>query len=319
MLESVISGIAVPVFEQLWKAGGKVAGQIREGQEDVRKVENVIKASREYHDKYISRHGQMKIMPGLMKDPVPLDSIYTAVKFLDERSRRYFATPEDLERLYREQGERGFQAAGRRHDGISIAKDKQYLMVLGGPGIGKSTFLRKLGLEALKGTEFTRIQKQTKSQKLNSIKRSLIPVLIELKAFRGETIDLAAVIAKEFEICGFPDAKEFTKLSLEQGKLLLLLDGLDEVPTRNMNRVIEQIEAFATQYDKNTFVASCRTAAYRSSFSQFSDVTIADRKSTRLNSSHLVISYAVFCLKKKKNKNKKNTHIVQHHNSKIQH
>src|SRR3989454_4281165 len=31
-----------------------------------------------------------------------------------------------------------------------------------------------------------------------------------------------------------------------------------------------------------------------------------DRKSTRLNSSHLVISYAVFCLKKKKNKKIKN-------------
>src|SRR2546426_8411116 len=29
---------------------------------------------------------------------------------------------------------------------------------------------------------------------------------------------------------------------------------------------------------------------------------LQDRKSTRLNSSHLVISYAVFCLKKKKNK-----------------
>src|SRR5438034_6103289 len=29
--------------------------------------------------------------------------------------------------------------------------------------------------------------------------------------------------------------------------------------------------------------------------------SIADRKSTRLNSSHTVISYAVFCLKKKKN------------------
>src|SRR5258708_19700382 len=29
-----------------------------------------------------------------------------------------------------------------------------------------------------------------------------------------------------------------------------------------------------------------------------------DRKSTRLNSSHQIISYAVFCLKKKKNKNK---------------
>src|SRR5256885_12136613 len=33
----------------------------------------------------------------------------------------------------------------------------------------------------------------------------------------------------------------------------------------------------------------------------FVDHTGADRKSTRLNSSHLVISYAVFCLKKKKN------------------
>src|SRR5215204_7240996 len=30
-----------------------------------------------------------------------------------------------------------------------------------------------------------------------------------------------------------------------------------------------------------------------------------DRKSTRLNSSHTVISYAVFCLKKKKKNNKK--------------
>src|SRR2546426_3909121 len=34
-----------------------------------------------------------------------------------------------------------------------------------------------------------------------------------------------------------------------------------------------------------------------------------DRKSTRLNSSHLVISYAVFCLKKKKN----NTVLSQAH------
>src|SRR5256885_16952540 len=40
----------------------------------------------------------------------------------------------------------------------------------------------------------------------------------------------------------------------------------------------------------------CRPATRRSSAS-------TDRKSTRLNSSHLVISYAVFCLKKKKKHN----------------
>src|SRR5258708_35265505 len=33
----------------------------------------------------------------------------------------------------------------------------------------------------------------------------------------------------------------------------------------------------------------------------------ADRKSTRLNSSHQIISYAVFCLKKKKKKAKKHS------------
>src|SRR5256885_8577168 len=39
---------------------------------------------------------------------------------------------------------------------------------------------------------------------------------------------------------------------------------------------------------------------------------ILDRKSTRLNSSHLVISYAVFCLKKKNNnKDEETEHIHQ--------
>src|SRR5256885_3921910 len=37
---------------------------------------------------------------------------------------------------------------------------------------------------------------------------------------------------------------------------------------------------------------------------------LTDRKSTRLNSSHLVISYAVFCLKKKKKKYAYLTHIL---------
>src|SRR3989449_2369854 len=38
----------------------------------------------------------------------------------------------------------------------------------------------------------------------------------------------------------------------------------------------------------------------------------ADRKSTRLNSSHGYISYAVFCLKKKKMKNYNTTQELQH-------
>src|SRR5690349_23398372 len=43
-----------------------------------------------------------------------------------------------------------------------------------------------------------------------------------------------------------------------------------------------------------------------------------DRKSTRLNSSHVEISYAVFCLKKKK-KNKKNKRIRRQRRAKKHH
>src|ERR1022692_3148386 len=42
--------------------------------------------------------------------------------------------------------------------------------------------------------------------------------------------------------------------------------------------------------------AKCRRGAIDAA------ISIRDRKSTRLNSSHLVISYAVFCLKKKNSK-----------------
>src|SRR2546427_5481266 len=41
------------------------------------------------------------------------------------------------------------------------------------------------------------------------------------------------------------------------------------------------------------------------------DLLFEDRKSTRLNSSHSQISYAVFCLKKKKKKIKVNDHQLE--------
>src|SRR5207253_10796452 len=43
----------------------------------------------------------------------------------------------------------------------------------------------------------------------------------------------------------------------------------------------------------------------RGSISRWATLRYTDRKSTRLNSSHVAISYAVFCLKKKKNKEPK--------------
>ena len=263
MIESAIGGIAVPLFEQLWKAGGYVVGQVGQARQDIRNIEQILKASQAYQTKFQKRHGQFKAVKRLRSAPIRLDSIYTAVKFLDNHKINYLDGPQDLEERYREQDRQSLQTSEERYDGIDIAKEHQYLMVLGEPGVGKSSFLFKIGLEALKG----------KQGKLQAEK---IPVFINLKIFRDDNIDLKTAIAKELEVCGFPNADAFTELSLNQGKLLLLLDGLDEVPTLNMSRMVEVIEDFVIQYDKNTFIASCRTAAYHPSSNQFTDVTIAN-------------------------------------------
>src|SRR5699024_11496603 len=65
-----------------------------------------------------------------------------------------------------------------------------------------------------------------------------------------------------------------------------------------------KIEADANRY---TFVWKKSTLNYEEKLKKKIEETlehIQDRKSTRLNSSHVSISYAVFCLKKKRNKKK---------------
>jgi predicted NACHT family NTPase len=186
---------------------------------------------------------------------------------------RSLETLENLEKLYRQTNRRKFPSQDKgKQEGIKVANENQYLMVLGAPGIGKSTFLRKMGLEALKGKE-------------GKFQHTCIPVLIELKTFTNSDIDIEKIIAEEFCICGFPSAEaaeEFTGKVLEEGKLLILLDGLDEVPAQNLNKAISQIQNFVDKYDKNRFIASCRTAAYRSSFRRFSDVAMADFDDTQI-------------------------------------
>ena len=255
-----ISGIAVPIFQSLWGSGGKFLGFLGKKLDD--KIKQVIYASGEYDKRYLKRHGILKVLG--MREAVPLESVYTTVQFLDEQEIRCFASLQSLEETYREANKRSFQRQNcQKAEGVKIANDKQYLMVLGQPGAGKSTFLRKMGLEAMKG-------------KKGGFKHGCIPVFIELKSFTSTQIDIEKIIVEEFRICGFPSPDQFIAKALEQGKLLILLDGLDEVPTVNTNEVISQIQNFVDRYDKNRFIVSCRIAAYRHNFKRFTDVKLAD-------------------------------------------
>src|SRR2546426_6009984 len=73
----------------------------------------------------------------------------------------------------------------------------------------------------------------------------------------------------------------------------------------NNTELLPPGDAFIVYPDREhrTIRSSIRFEAMRSGIEDY-EMLRADRKSTRLNSSHLVISYAVFCLKKKKKKQK---------------
>jgi hypothetical protein len=258
---SCVSGIALPIFQSVYGSGGKFLGLMGKKLDDQKK-QLIYKASGEYEKRYFKRHGILKVLG--MPEAVRLESVYTAVQFLDEQEIRIFESIQNLEEAYRKANKRSFQQKDcQKQEGLKIANQKQYLMVLGQPGAGKSTFLRKIGLEALKG-------------KKGEFKPDCIPVFIELKSFRSSQIDIEKLIVEEFSICGFPSSEQFIAKALEQGKLLILLDGLDEVPTVNTNEVISKIQNFVDRYYKNRFIVSCRTAAYRNNFQRFTDVKIAD-------------------------------------------
>ena len=246
----------------------QVYASIGDGYEQLKA--KITNAWHKYDKEYRDRHGELKTYCTGMREPIPLDDVYVAIQFLDQHASLRYRAPEDVEQAFRERDERHFDStSNKRQDGIQVANDKQYLMLLGGPGVGKSTFLRKVGLEALKG-------------KNGKFEHECIPVFLELKRFRENQIDIEALIAREFEICDYPYPEQMTETALKSGKLLILFDGLDEVPDSNVDNVIREIGDFVDQYRQNRFIASCRIAAYTGGFRRFTEVEMADFDDTQI-------------------------------------
>lgn len=218
----------------------------------------------QYAKNYRERHGQVSVLR--MSNEMPLESIYVNVQCLDDFARNDLIDSVTLEKRFRETNQRRFRYSfemNKRKDGLTFANDAQYLMVFGGPGVGKSTFLRKVGLEALKSNQ-------------GSYKHRLLPVFLELKKFKESEINIQKLIEREFKICGFPDVQKNVSKKLAEGKLLILLDGLDEVPTENRENVIEKIQDFVDQHKQNRFILSCRTAARTTNLNRFINIEVAE-------------------------------------------
>jgi len=229
-----------------------------------KKYQESKNASHDYPKHYKERHGQLKISCLEMQAPISLEKVYVAVHLLDQERATQYGSLENIETEFRERTNTDSESSSdERQYGMIVANDEQYLMVLGGPGVGKSTFLRKVGLEALK-------------RKNGNFQHECTPVFLELKRFTENSIDIEALITHEFRVCGYPYPEQMMKTTLESDKLLLLLDGLDEVPKEIVNKAVDKIGDFVNQYSQNRFIASCRKAENIRGFTQFTNVEIAD-------------------------------------------
>jgi len=204
-----------------------------------------------------------------MSEPVPLEGVFTHVVALDKPADRHRydiaalqeeMTP-DPARIHEVLRKRVYGKTGRV-DGVKLVKqpDCDRLFILGKPGAGKTTFLKYLALQAAQGD-------------LNQI-----PIFVTLREWRGEG-DLMAFIARQFEICQFPEATPFLDLMLSHTDYgLVLFDGLDEIPQEGHRRAhaIDALRDFARQYPRAQVLITCRNAASDYTFQGFKYVELAD-------------------------------------------
>ncbi|UJB73049.1 NACHT domain-containing protein (plasmid) [Acaryochloris sp. 'Moss Beach'] len=193
-------------------------------------------ALRRYKQTVIKKHSQVFI-PFRSHSPLPMDQIYVALKVSKNST---------------EQPTQGVRAG---LDAAQAVRDYSRLMVTGAPGSGKTMLLRYLFFSYAQG-------------------QLLLPgrpvlVLLELNRLKKADLtqeDLILELVQVFKLYGWPKADGFVRQQLKQGKLMLLLDGLDEVSSNARLEVVACIQDLLQTYQECRAVISCRTMVYSGQF-----------------------------------------------------
>lgn len=204
-------------------------------------------AAEKYRRRIIELYGTLRVLG--KPDPVPLEGVFTDVYIHDKPTafRRFDisqlrADPEQLR-------------DGKRISGLRLVTqpEARRLFILGKPGAGKTTFLKHVALQAAQG------------------KLDKIPVFVTLKEWSDSGLELMPFVARQFEICAFPNAGLFIEHILNKGQAIVLFDGLDEVNLEGdlRRKTIAAVEAFGKQYDKAQILITCRIAAAEYTFEKF--------------------------------------------------
>jgi len=195
-----------------------------------------------------------------------LSQIYTLVNLLPHPSNQRWLEISDFQNVQSELVRLNFTEVDRSTiSGMDLVAKHNKLMILGKPGSGKTTFLQYIALQCNQG----------------KYKRDLVPFFIQLRILTSETFgeedfSFSGYLTHQCQACGL--SKQQAIALLQEGKILLLLDGLDEIPQKDSDIIVRQIDIFSQEFYKNNIIITCRTAAANYHFRGFNYVEIADFK-----------------------------------------
>lgn len=170
-------------------------------------------------------------------------------------------------------GGNGFRADYSR-DEIEVRQAlAQYrrLMIKGQPGAGKSMLLKYVVFKYAEGG-FVELPDRP------------IPILLELHRLNDPRATLEGQLVEELKRNNFDHGDTFIGRNLKKGRLMILLDGLDEVSGGERARVVQQVKDFVGQYPQCRVIITCRTAVYRNDFADAVEQTmdIVDFKDSQI-------------------------------------
>jgi predicted NACHT family NTPase len=205
--------------------------------------------------------------------PVDIDQLYTDLFVYGQPSAmRRSAQLADPEHDRREER----PGAPKRQSAKEVVQSGVNLYLLGHPGAGKTTFLRYMAILACKGL-LPQVPLYVQLRDVARTHRPPAPGSSREDAQLAMRGLLEAALADEFAACDFPDTYRFLHELLASGRALVLVDGLDEVPTKDGLRVaiIDSIRSMQRRYPKAQICLTCRIAASEYAFEHFEYAEIA--------------------------------------------